>query len=120
MHARELVEPATAFSRLHSLGWITRLLNTPDPDALLAQALQVVADLPPPGQRIDRRILVPGNSHALDAGTLPALVLALTGSIATTGRASWARLGVACDDLLGGLIIGKTEGDRSSVARAAP
>ncbi|MER0485143.1 DUF2399 domain-containing protein [Streptomyces sp. Edi2] len=104
-HVRELVEPATVFSRLNSLGWITRLLNTPDPDALLAQALQVAACLPTPGRRIDRRILVPGNPHALDAGTLPALVLALTGSPATTGRSSWARLGVDCDDLLGGLII---------------
>ncbi|WP_078971541.1 DUF2399 domain-containing protein [Streptomyces chattanoogensis] len=104
-HVRELIGPATVFSRLQSLGWITRLLNTPDPDALLGQALQVVARLPPPGQRIDRRILVPGNPHALDAGTLPALVLALTGSFATTGRTSWARLGVDCDDLLGGLII---------------
>jgi hypothetical protein len=90
---------------LSGLGWITRLLNTSEPDALLALALQVVARLPPPGQRIDRRVLVPGNPHALDAGTLPALVLALTGSFAATARSSWARIGVDCDDLLGGLII---------------
>jgi len=104
-HVRELVDPATVFSRLRSLGWITRLLNTPDPAALLDQALQVAARLPPPGRGIDRRLLVPGNPHALDAGALPALVLALTGSSGTPARSGWARLGVDCDDLLGGLII---------------
>ncbi|UUU45129.1 DUF2399 domain-containing protein [Streptomyces sp. NBC_00162] len=104
-HVRERIQPATAFTRLHKLGWITRLLKTPDPETLLTQALQVAARLPPPGRRIDRRILVPGNPHALDAGTLPALVLALTGTSATRGRSSWVHLGVDCDDLLGGLII---------------
>ncbi|MFJ9011559.1 DUF2399 domain-containing protein [Streptomyces canus] len=104
-HVRERVGADTVFSRLHSAGWITRLLNTPDPAALLAQALQVAGSLPPPGRRIDRRTLVPGNPHALDSGALPALVLALTGSSATTVRSNWARLGVDCDDLLGGLII---------------
>ncbi|MER6531888.1 DUF2399 domain-containing protein [Streptomyces sp. NPDC001508] len=104
-HVRERVGADTVFSRLHSAGWITRLLNTPDPAALLAQALQVAGSLPPPGRRIDRRTLVPGNPHALDSGALPALVLALTGSSASTVRSSWARLGVDCDDLLGGLII---------------
>jgi len=103
-HVRERVGPATVFSRLNSLGWITRLLRTANPDALLTQALQVAAHLPPPGRRVDRRILVPGNPHALDAGTLPALVLALNGSSATRVRSSWARLGVEWDDLLGGLI----------------
>jgi len=104
-HVRELVNPATAFSRLHGLGWITRLLNQHNPADLLGQALQVLAQLPPPGQRIDRRLLVPGNPHALDTGALPALVLALTGPPGSSGRASWARLGVDCDDLIGGLIM---------------
>ncbi|WP_167746179.1 DUF2399 domain-containing protein [Streptomyces wuyuanensis] len=104
-HVRELVEPATAFARLHSLGWITRILNTPDPDALLNQAIEVAGRLPRPGHRIDRRTLVPGDPHALDGGPLPALVLALAQSSGTTPRSAWARLGVDYDNLLGGLLI---------------
>ncbi|WP_443071539.1 DUF2399 domain-containing protein [Streptomyces sp. WMMC940] len=104
-HVRELVEPTTAFTRLHSLGWVARILNAPDPAALLDQAMEVVGRLPRPGHRIDRRTLVPGDPHALDGGPLPALVLALTKSSGNTPRSAWARLGVDCDDLLGGLII---------------
>ncbi|MEU3411310.1 DUF2399 domain-containing protein [Streptomyces sp. NPDC006658] len=104
-HVRVLVGPETVFTRLRTLGWVTRLLNAPDPAELLGQALQVAARLPPPGRRIDRRLLVPGNPHALDTGALPALVLALTNSSGTRARSAWARLGVDCDDLLGGLII---------------
>ncbi|MGW8558097.1 DUF2399 domain-containing protein [Streptomyces tubercidicus] len=104
-HGRALVDPETVFARLRSAGWIARILNAPDPAALLGAALQVVGRLPEPGDRIDRRVLVPGNPHALDTGTLPALVLALTGNSATAPRAGWAHLGVDCDDLLGGLII---------------
>jgi uncharacterized protein (TIGR02679 family) len=104
-HVRALVAPETVFARLRSTGWIARILNTPDPSALLSAALQVAGRLPEPGDRIDRRVLVPGDPHALDTGTLPALVLALTGNSATAPRAGWAHLGVDCDDLLGGLII---------------
>ncbi|MEV8327682.1 DUF2399 domain-containing protein [Kitasatospora sp. NPDC056731] len=104
-HVRELLGPATLFSRLRGLGWITRLAHTQDAAELLDQALQVASRLPLPGQRIDRRLLVPGNPHALDAGALPALVLALTGSPSSGARSSWARLGVDYDDLLGGLIV---------------
>ncbi|MFE2519407.1 DUF2399 domain-containing protein [Streptomyces mirabilis] len=104
-HVRELVGPETVFTRMRTLGWVTRLLNAPDPTQLLEQALKVAAQLPPPGRRIDRRLMVPGNPHALDAGPLPALVLALSGSSGTPTRSAWARLGVDCDDLLGGLII---------------
>lgn len=104
-HVRDLVGPETVFTRLRTLGWVTRLLNAPDPAELLSQALHVAARLPPPGRRIDRRLLVSGNPHALDTGALPALVLALTGSSGTPVRSGWARLGVDCDDLLGGLII---------------
>ncbi|MER5866120.1 DUF2399 domain-containing protein [Kitasatospora sp. NPDC002040] len=104
-HVRSLVGPETLFERLRGLGWITRLLNAQEPEDLLSQALQVAARLPRPGQRIDRRLLVPGNPHALDEGALPALVLALTGLSSSTPRSSWARLGVDFDDLLGGLIV---------------
>lgn len=104
-HARALVDLESVFARLRSTGWVTRILNAPDPAALLRTALQVAGRLPEPGDRIDRRVLVPGDPHALDTGTLPALVLALTGNSATAPRAGWAHLGVDCDDLLGGLII---------------
>jgi uncharacterized protein (TIGR02679 family) len=104
-HARALVDPESVFARLRSTGWITRILNTPDPAALLHTALQVAVRLPEPGARIDRRVLVPGDPHALDTGTLPALVLALTGNSAAAPRAGWAHLGVDCDDLLGGLVM---------------
>ncbi|MFF1716561.1 DUF2399 domain-containing protein [Streptomyces sp. NPDC058268] len=104
-HIRPRVGPETVFSRLRTLGWVTRLLNTPDHANLLNQALQVAARLPPAGQRIDRRLLVQGNPHALDAGPLPALVLALTGCAGMPARSGWACLGVDFDDLLGGLII---------------
>lgn len=104
-HVRALVDPETVFARLRSTGWIARILNTPAPSTLLGAALQVAGRLPEPGDRIDRRILVPGDPHALDTGTLPTLVLALTGNSATAPRTGWAHLGVDCDDLLGGLII---------------
>ncbi|WP_049566353.1 DUF2399 domain-containing protein [Streptomyces sp. SBT349] len=104
-HVRELVDPESVFARLRGTGWITRILNASDPAALLGAALRVAGRLPKPGDRIDRRILVPGDPHALDAGTLPALVLALTGNAAATSRLAWAHLGVECDDLLGGLIV---------------
>lgn len=104
-HVRELVGSETVFDRLRTQGWITRLLNAPEGAALLGQALQILNRLPPPGQRVDRRLLVPGDPHALDAGALPALVLALTGSTGSPARAGWTRLGVDCDDLLGGLIV---------------
>jgi uncharacterized protein (TIGR02679 family) len=104
-HVRALVAPETAFERLRSTGWIARILNTSDPSVLLGAALHVAGRLPEPGARIDRRVLVPGDPHALDTGTLPALVLALTGNSATAPRSGWAHLGVDCDDLLGGLII---------------
>ncbi|MEU0955837.1 DUF2399 domain-containing protein [Streptomyces niveus] len=104
-HVQALVDPETVFARLRSAGWIARILNTPDPSALLGAAMQVAGRLPEPGDRIDRRVLVPRDPHALDTGTLPALILALTGNSATTSRSGWAHLGVDCDDLLGGLII---------------
>lgn len=104
-HVRELVGPTTVFARLRSTGWIARILNTADPAALLGEALAVAGRLPQPGTRIDRRVLVPGDPHALDGGPLPGLVLVLTGSSSTAPRPGWGRLGVDCDDLLGGLII---------------
>ncbi|WP_327350278.1 DUF2399 domain-containing protein [Streptomyces sp. NBC_01304] len=104
-HVRELVSPTSAFTRLRSSGWIARILNQPDPAALLAQAFQVAGRLPEPGHRIDRRTLVPGDPHALDGGPLPALVLALTQHSGTVPRLGWERLGVDFDDLIGGLIV---------------
>lgn len=103
-HVRERVDPPHMFDRLRSAGWLARILAAPDPAALLTFALAVMARLPLPDERIDRRILVSGDPHALDEGVLPALVLALTGAAGTATRSGWSALGVDCDDLLGGLI----------------
>ncbi|HEY0166620.1 MAG TPA: DUF2399 domain-containing protein [Jatrophihabitans sp.] len=105
-HVRARVGLETVFERLRSSRWVSRILSTADPEALVAQALEVAARLPEPGARIDRRTLVPGAPHALDGGALAGLVLALCG-VANGGRprAAWASLGVDCDDLVGGLIV---------------
>jgi uncharacterized protein (TIGR02679 family) len=81
------------------------MLNDPDPGQLAVDACSVLSRLPQPGERIDRRTLVPGHPHALDDGrTLAGLVQALTGVNGRRSRAAWNVLGVDCDDLIGGLI----------------
>lgn len=108
---------ATAGARilpaLRTAGWIARLDASSDPAGLLRQALAVIDALPPPGQTADRRILANDasrNPHALDDGQplagLTLALLAATGTIppAQRPRAAWAAVGVACDDLTGGLI----------------
>ncbi len=72
---------------------VSRLLKERDPTTLLADACAVIAALPAPGQRLDRRVLVPGRPHALDDNTpLAGLVFALTGvtgvALATPGMPS--------------------------------
>lgn len=86
--------------RLSRAGWITRLRES---QTLIAAALQVLSRLPEPGQRVDRRTLVPGDPHALDEGTLPSLILAIAG-VSGPPREAWDELGVNIDDLVGGLI----------------
>ncbi|MDG4760324.1 DUF2399 domain-containing protein [Micromonospora sp. WMMD710] len=112
--------PATAAHRpdidqlwplLKRRGTVGRLEKIETRDAILRQAAAVIARLPHPDQRVDRRRLAEaatGSPHALDSGTLPGLILttlAGAGALdpALKRRAAWAALGVNCDDLTGGL-----------------
>lgn len=93
------------WTRLATSGALTRLLKEADPSALLSAACAVLAVLPPPGQRVDRRVLVPGSPHALDDGTpLAGLVFALTSVTGRRPRKAWDALGVDIDNLTGGLL----------------
>ncbi|WP_158220636.1 DUF2399 domain-containing protein [Kineosporia sp. A_224] len=104
-HVAERVDSARVWQRLRSTGWSARLAGQPDPFALATHAVGVLAALPQPPQRADRRTLVPTDPHALDDGTpLAGLVLALTGLAGTRPRAAWHVLGVDCDDLTGGVL----------------
>ena len=95
------------WTHLRHSGWAARLLKEPDPSALLADAFAVLAALPVPGERLDRRVLVPGRPHALDDNTpLAGLVFALT-RVAGAGprpRHAWDALSVDIDNLTGGLL----------------
>ena len=102
----------TAWAELRRTGWITKILASEDSIAL-EQAAAIIQRLPTPGQPvIDRRRLAQdatGNPHELDRNRLVAgLTLALlvaTGRATTDGtlRDSWASVGVAYDDITGGL-----------------
>jgi uncharacterized protein (TIGR02679 family) len=103
---------ASVWPVLRRTGWVARLLTSGYPREIVEQAAAVVAALPAPGQRRDRRRLadeVTRFPHALDEGLLPGLVLAiLTAASAipagVPSRAGWAAVGVDCDDLTGGLL----------------
>lgn len=104
-HVRERVEPSEVWNRLSRGVWVSRILAAPDPEVLVDSACSVLAALPVPDERRDRRTLVPGAPHALDAGeTLAGLVLAMANLSGRPSRAAWDSLGIDCDDLLGGLI----------------
>lgn len=104
-HVRDRIDASEAWSRLRTSGWHARLAAHPDPSRLVAQAATVLAALPQPGDRVDRRILLPSDPHALDDGTpLAGLVLALAGAAGAKRRDAWDSLGVDYDDLTGGLI----------------
>jgi len=101
------------YAALRRAGWEARILDSPAPADILEQAWGVVLtvdDLPAPA-RIDRRLLVPTEPHALDDGTpLAGLVLALLvamgripASLRSKPRAAWDHVGVDCDDVIGGL-----------------
>lgn len=105
-HVAERVDAERGWQRLRASGWTARLAGRPDPEALLAQAVAVLAALPAPPRRADRRTLVAADPHALDDGTpLAGLVLALAGLAGTRARPAWDALGVDCDDLTGGLLV---------------
>ncbi len=92
--------------------WAAKLLAADESTLIVDQAAAIIAALPPVGERADRRRLadaLTGSPHALDAGTLPGLVLAIltaAGHIKSSqpSRVAWAALGVDCDDLTGGLL----------------
>ncbi|WP_196810958.1 DUF2399 domain-containing protein [Arthrobacter sp. 35W] len=99
------IDVDAVLERLLRTGGVARVLATDDPQALVGQALEVLLLLPAPGDRVDRRTLVPGSPHALDEGPLPALVLAVMGVSGPRARDAWAEVGVDIDDLVGGLIV---------------
>jgi uncharacterized protein (TIGR02679 family) len=99
------IDPADTVRRLTRTGWIARIRDNPNPTTLIADAFAVLGRLPNPGQSSDRRLLVSGNPHALDAGPLPSLILAIAGVSALPPREAWDELGVKIDDLVGGLIV---------------
>ena len=102
-HVRTRLGP-DVWGRLRRSGALTRLLKEPDPVALLTTATAVLAALPTPGQRIDRRVLVPGSPHALDDGaSLAGLVFALCDVTGRRPRHAWDAVGVDIDNLTGGL-----------------
>lgn len=104
-HVMTRIEPDTMSQRLTSTGTLTRLVNRPDAVELIGRAREVLANLPAPGDRADRRTLVRGAPHALDEGMpLAWIVLALLGANAQRPRRAWDSVGVDIDDLTGGLL----------------
>lgn len=101
------------FEHLRRTGWAARLSTRIDPERLASKAVDVVGRVLgiPSGERFDRRLLVPGDPHALDEGrTLAGVVLALlercgviTNDAQRTARSVWGQAGVDCDNLTGGL-----------------
>jgi hypothetical protein len=68
-HVRDRIDASEAWSRLRTAGWLARLAAHPEPHQLIAQATTVLAALPAPGERSDRRTLITTDPHALDDGT---------------------------------------------------
>lgn len=98
---------------LRRTGWAARMRNQVDPEGFAHMAVEVVGRVLgiPEGERFDRRLLVPGDPHALDEGrTLAGVVLALleyrgviSSAPGTTTRSAWGQAGVDSDNLTGGL-----------------
>ena len=104
-HVAELAGP-NPLERLLRTGAVTRLAGVELPDALVDQAAAVLQQLPIRPARVDRRTLVGADPHALDAGPLAWLVLAVTGRTGVRpARAAWDQLGVDIDTLTGGLLV---------------
>ena len=113
LRARALTA-ADVWEALRQAGVVARLSSSGESGVLLVRrAAAVVAQLPPPGQRTDRRLLAEitlDNPHALDdtepVGGLVLSVLAAMGVTDSGGgrRRAWDVVGVDYDDLLGGLL----------------
>ncbi len=111
--ARVRPDPETAIAALRAGRWSYRLASDAQGEELVELAAQALASLPPPGERVDRRLLaqrLTGFPKALDRGSvLTGLVLALAasaGAVADTGdqRSAWDGIGVDYDQLTGGLL----------------
>ena len=101
-----------AWAALRRAGWVTRILGADD-RALVDKATTVIGLLPAPGDpSVDRRRLAhdaTGDPHDLDrnrpVGGLALALLVATGRVATgtKPREAWESVGVAYDDITGGL-----------------
>lgn len=106
-------EPERIWAAMRRSGWVARFMAADEPERFLRSAVAVIAALPGPKTRRDRRHLaadVTGNPHALDygsplAGSTMALLVA-SGVVLPRlkPRDAWASVAVDCDDVVGGLI----------------
>jgi len=104
-----------AWAALRRGRWVRRLLDGEDAGTLVAATAGVIARLPAAGDPpIDRRVLAQaatGSPHGLDAGRPAAgLALAVLASIdrvpaSGPARQRWSAVGVAYDDITGGLTV---------------
>jgi uncharacterized protein (TIGR02679 family) len=95
--------------------WVRRLVDADDRASLVATAADVISRLPTAGDPpLDRRLLARaavGDPHALDSGRpvagLTLALLAALGRAPASGppRERWAAVGVASDDIIGGLTV---------------
>lgn len=130
-----LGDPRHVWNRLRQSGQAARMLSASEQfpggvDGLLGMLVHILVQLPiagrastgqpndhilvPLNRTLDRRLLAStstGDPHALDEGTvLGGLVLSIltAAELVPAGvraRASWARVGVSCDELVGGLMM---------------
>ncbi|MFN8104251.1 MAG: DUF2399 domain-containing protein [Acidimicrobiia bacterium] len=101
-----------AWTALRRSGWVARVVEAGD-DMLVGRAAAVLAHLPAHGDPpVDRRVLAQaaaGDPHALDRGQqvggLALGILAASGRVppGLTAREAWTSVGVAYDDIVGGL-----------------
>lgn len=130
-----LGDPQRVWKRLQQSGQVAKMLSASEQfpggvDGLLGMLVRILVQLPVAGSiltgepnehipvplnpTLDRRLLASastGDPHALDEGTvLGGLILSLltAGETIPAGlrpRAAWARVGVSCDELVGGLMM---------------
>lgn len=117
-----------AWAAFKRSGWVTRTLAAPP--EILDAAFVVIARLPGDGcPPVDRRVLAQvaaQNPHALDRGeVIGGLVLALLAALGRTppganARGAWASVGVAYDDITGGLTALRVAPDGWEIPDGAP
>ncbi|MGH3901424.1 MAG: DUF2399 domain-containing protein [Pseudonocardiaceae bacterium] len=106
------IDHETTVETIRRNGTLARLLYVRDPVAVIDGATRVVAALPPPGSRVDRRILAEralSHPHGLDEGSPAELLsraLVVAVGLAPSGaraRDVWSSVGVDWDELGGGI-----------------